>query len=207
MPRTAVLDKPKNQTKILAQIEQQRGIEIDVWTSVDISLRSYNRYKRSHPEFVEKIEKIQESFQVTRRPKDDEELRQMGQDLFKQYIMGGCRKRRFRRIMDAIPLKNPDGSHKVNKKGEKLYDYVTVQAIETVYENGIDLKAWEKIFPDEPYSERSLRFIVASQYQDISDHIESIDEQQVIIRWLKEFKDRFIMEMAAITGITPKKEK
>ena len=200
----ATLDKPENRDLVLSQIRRQHGLEVGVWELVGIIKRTYYQYKDNHPDFAAEVEKIREEFETPLKPCDDIELRQMARDLLKKYVKGGCKTKRWQRIMLAIPLFNNDKSPKLDKKGQQEYRYVIEKVIETTYDNGINLKAYEKIFPDEYYSEKSLKFIVASQFQHIQEKITDQEKQQAIIEWLKQFKDDFYLEMAAITGYTPK---
>lgn len=200
----ATLDKSRNRDLVLSQIHRQHGLEVGVWELVGIKERTYYQYKRNHPDFATEVEKIREEFETPARPCDDIELRQMARDLLKNYVMGGCKTKRFRRIMDAVPKRNDDGSPKLDAKGQQIYNYIVRKVVEDIYDNGINLKAYEKIFPDDIYSEKSLKFIVASQFQHIQEKVIDAEKQRVIIEWLRQFKDDFYLEIAAITGQTPK---
>lgn len=203
----ATLDKPENRELVLSQIRRQHGLEVGVWELVGIVKSTYQEYKSRHPDFAAEVEKIRKEFEKPRKPCDNIALQNRANEIFEEYIQGGCQKKHWRRIMDAIPLYHEDGTPQLDKKGQQEYRYVVRKVIENIYNNGINLRAYEKIFPEDIYSERSLKFIVASQFQHIQENITDQDEQHIIVKWLKQFKDDFYVEMAAITGYTPKAKK
>jgi hypothetical protein len=200
----ATLDKPGNRDLVLSQIRRQHGLEVGVWELVGIVRSTYQEYKSKHPDFAAEVEKIREEFEKPRRPCDNVKLQERANELLERYIEGGCKTKRWQRFMKAIPKKDKDGHPILDATGQQAYDYIITRVIETIYDNGINLKAYEKIFPEDYYSEKSLKFIVASQFQHIQENITDQEKQQVIIEWLKQFKDDFYLEMAAITGYTPK---
>lgn len=203
----AALDKPENQEIVLSQIHRQHGLETGVWDLAGIKESTYYQYKKNHPEFAAKVQEIRKSFEKPHPPHTNLELRKIADDLLEKYLRGGCKTTRWQRIMQAIPLFNEDKTPKLDAKGQQEYRYVIEKVIETIYDNGINFKAYEKVYPEDIYSEKSLKFIVASQFQHIQENITDQDEQHIIVKWLKKFKDDFYVEMAAITGYTPKPKK
>jgi hypothetical protein len=196
-PGKARLADPHYRQLALDQIRRQRGMETGVWDIIGIKEGTYYTYKRRHKDYAAAVEAVRQEFAQVVYPYDDRELQEIAIKVLRDYITGGCKTKRLRRVMDATLLVNPDGSPKLDSKGQPRYEYTVKQVVEDIYDNGINLKAYEKVVPEERLTERTIKFCLASMIQDIQEQPLSDSQRLFLYDYLRGFKERAFLELAA----------
>jgi hypothetical protein len=198
MARKPTLDNAKNQSIVLDQIDRQRGLETGVWELVNLEERSYYAYKAKHEEFHAKVEAIREKYSEITPPYNDKELQKRAVQVLTEYVNGGFKTRQIHRTLKPIPLFEQDGvTPRRNKLGHRMYDYEEKEIREILYENGFNEKAYNKVFPEERLTEKSLKFCLASIVQDVQEQPIPDAEKIKLYDYLRGFKERALLELAA----------
>lgn len=180
--RIATLASPENQETVFDYIRQTR-FEQDVWKLFDLERSTYYKYKKNHPVFKEKVNKLLAAVKVV-PISEDSELIQQGKERFRNWVLGGCSKkqRKTRTRKQAVPLYEEDGkTPQKDENGKRRYAFelLWLDEEEIEYDNGMNLKALELIFPKALFSEKSLNYFTSKIIQwfmgqtDIDDSLKT----------------------------------
>ncbi len=207
MSRKPIFAYIENQAKVFEYIKQTR-VEDGCWAVFGKSSATYYRYKAKDKEFREKVNTLLD--QVRQVPiNEDPELIKEGKQLFKNWFLGGCKTTRRRIKYTSVPCYNPDGSVMRNKKGEAIVDWVPSELTVDVYDNGVNLKAMELIFPPKNFAENALTLVLCSQYELLQERKQSLDPAlySELVEFLNTFRVEAVRELRAMGKPTPLNDK